>query len=279
MGDIGYVATKGRYYLIGGYGSSGNLSSVYSAPINSDGTLGSFRTETSLPDGRSKVACFVIKDKLYVVGGDASTVYRTTVNNDGTLNSWETLSDFPVFFYTAVSLLIKDRIYIFGAYDGNNSYIYYTTYDSDGNIGSWNYVSNMLNNLCYLAVACTDNYVFSIGGWSSSNYQQTNAAYRAPISSDGSIGDWTQISDGPITASAAQPVIAGNMIHFIGGYYYDSNNNRGVCLDTVYSATFNSGITDYTPYYTDQRVVDPNNFYLPNYYPDFKSVENYYIKY
>jgi N-acetylneuraminic acid mutarotase len=279
ISSMGYVATKSRFYLIGGNNNSRYLSSVYSVPINPDGSLGDFRTETPLPVTREYPVCFVIKDKLYVVGGsNSNTVYKATVNKDGTLGSWTRLSDFPVSFDNGKPLLIKDRIYIFEA-NSDTSKIYYATYDSNGNIGTWTYVSDMPNNIIGSAVICTDNYVFSIAGYDVNNSKYTNAVYRAPISSDGSIGVWVQITNGPVAATGVRSVIAGNRVYFIGGYYYNSNNNSGICLNTVYSATFISGITDYTPYYTDQSSIDPNNFYLPNYYPDFKSIENYYIKY
>jgi hypothetical protein len=270
MNSMGYAATKGRFYLIGGHSGSNALSSVYSAPINPDGTLGAFRTETPLPNGKYYFAWFVIKNKLYVVGGADYVVYRTTVNNDGTLSSWETLPNFPINFDDGTSLFIKDRIYIFGTSSGNSdSRIYYATYDSDGNIGSWNYVSNMPNNIYLSTLICTDNYVFSIGGYVDSNNQFTNATYRASILADGSIGTFTQISNAPVAAVAAQSAIAGNKIYFIGGY-----DNNGNYLNSVYSATFTSGITDYTTYYNDP--VPSTTFNLPNL--PLTSYSAYYIK-
>jgi hypothetical protein len=132
----------------------------------------------------------------------------------------------------------------------------------------------MPNNIHNSAIVCTDKYVFSIGGYDQINNQYTNAAYRASISDDGDIaGGWVQISNIPIAAGYAQSVIAGNKIYFISGY--DSNGNA---LNTIYSATFNSGITDYTPYYTDQSNTS-STFNLPNYYINVLSSENFYIKY
>jgi N-acetylneuraminic acid mutarotase len=270
INQMGYVATKNRYYLIGGFNSSGALSSVYSAPINSDGTLGSFRTETSLPDGRANATCFVIKDKLYAVGGQNTssffdTVYQATINNDGTLSSWTTLPNFPVKFDYGKPLLIKDRIYIFNINrDNNNTNIYYATCNSNADIDSWTSASIMPNNIFGSLVVSTDNYVFSIGGYDKNNSKYTNAAYRAPILSDASIGSWTQISNAPVAAGFGQTTIAGNKIYFIGGAYNDSNNGNDSQLDKVYSADFTSGITDYTPYYTDQQNTS-STFYLPNY--------------
>jgi hypothetical protein len=98
-------------------------------------------------------------------------------------------------------------------------------------------------------------------------------SYRAPILSDGSIGSWYQTFDGPVATTYPQIAIAGNKVYFIGG-------DR---INTVYSATFTSGITDYTPYYTDQSntsTTSSSTFYLPNYYS--KEAVNpglyYYIK-
>jgi hypothetical protein len=115
-------------------------------------------------------------------------------------------------------------------------------------------------------VVCNDNYVYAIS--CSNNYTGSVSSYIAPILPDGSVGSWTQISNGPVGTYNAQTAIAGNKIYFIGGT--DTNS----VVNSVYSATFTSGITDYTPYYTDLPT-----FYLPNYHPDFKSIENYYIKY
>jgi hypothetical protein len=125
---------------------------------------------------------------------------------------------------------------------------------------------------------CTDNYVFSIGGYDvNANSRLTNASYCVPISADGSIGSWTGISNGPIAANSVQIAIAGNRVYFIGGY--DGNS----VLNTVYSAAFNSGIADYTPYYTDQPNVSAttsstlsSTFMLPN-LPS-TSYSAYYIK-
>jgi hypothetical protein len=250
MHSMGYTVAKNRFYLIGGANHLDGYSTVYSAHINEDGTLGTFRTEKPLPTERYGFVCFVIKDKLYVVGGGNGSyikeIYRTTINNDGTLNEWEILPDFPIYFDCGTPLIIKDKIYIFGTYyEYEESRIYYTTYDSNGDIGKWTYVGNMPNNVLASAIVCNDNYIFSICGLDINNDQNTNAIYCAPILSDGGIGDWTRISNAPIVGNNVKSAIVGNKIYLIGGY------NNGTNLDIVYSATFASGITNYIPYFSD----------------------------
>ena len=43
------IVTNGRVYLLGGHNGSGYIATIYTAPINSDGTLGSWTTGPSLP--------------------------------------------------------------------------------------------------------------------------------------------------------------------------------------------------------------------------------------
>jgi hypothetical protein len=251
--DIGYVAAKKRFYLIGGRNKYDNLSSVYSISINPDGTLGAFRTETPLPDVRAYSVCFVIKNKLYVAGGwdeednFTNTVYRTTINNDGTLSDWEILPEFPIWFDNGTPLLIKDRIYILGVYNEyyKTSEIYYATYDSNGNIGPWINAGSMPERIYGSAMVCNNNYVFSFGGYSLDDDKLVNVVYNAPILLNGDLGEWKKIGYISSAISFTKPVIIGNKIYLIGGY--DGENQ----LDTVYSADFISGITDYTPYFAD----------------------------
>jgi N-acetylneuraminic acid mutarotase len=284
MYSMGYVAAKNRFYLIGGRNDSSFYSSVYSVSINADGTLGDFRAETTLPTTVANAACFVIKNRLYVVGGQNSngyldTAYKAIINNDGTLGSWTTLPNLPIGYQNIAHLIIKDRIYFFASYlySGNLYLIYfYTKYDSNGDIGSWIRVSDIPNNIVGSAIVCTDNRVFIIGGYNQNNNQYTDASHFTGIDIDGTIGAWNQISNGPIAATGAQSVIAGNKIYFIGGY--DGSNY----LNSVYSANFTSGIIDYAPYYDIYPNIS-NTTYEFN-LPDYSSKEAvnpglyYYIK-
>jgi N-acetylneuraminic acid mutarotase len=232
MAGMGYVATKNRLYLISGHNDSDVLLSVFSTPINEDGSLGEFREETPLPDGRFASTCFVIKDKLYVISGynndgvPTNTIYQTTINNDGRLSNWIILPNSSIECSYGKPLFIKDRIYILGLHG-----IYYTTCDSNGDIGTWTYVGNIPNSVYGSAIVCIGNYVFSIGGYGLENRQYTNAVYCAAILDNGDLDKWVKISNIPVTARHGQAVVTGNKIYFIGGY--DGEN----FLDTVYSAS------------------------------------------
>jgi len=89
------VVTKNRVYLIGGKTAAGATSSaVYTAPINSDGSLGAWTTSAALPLAVSGSRAVVTKNRVFLLGGyDASgvklaSVLTAAVNSDGTLGAW-----------------------------------------------------------------------------------------------------------------------------------------------------------------------------------------------
>jgi N-acetylneuraminic acid mutarotase len=86
------VITKNRVYLLGGNNGSAYVSTVYTAPINADGTLGTWTTGTSLPVELSSSQVIMTKNCIYLLGGHTlsstaiSTVYTATIS--GGLNDY-----------------------------------------------------------------------------------------------------------------------------------------------------------------------------------------------
>ncbi|HEY9721285.1 MAG TPA: hypothetical protein V6D47_04680 [Oscillatoriaceae cyanobacterium] len=93
----------GNYlYIVGGDtggGSDAGIATIERAPINPDGTLGSFTVLTGqLTRPRIYHACAVLGGKLYVIGGENNdatsidTVEAATINADGTLGPFATVA-------------------------------------------------------------------------------------------------------------------------------------------------------------------------------------------
>lgn len=153
---------QGRIYVVGGNDSSNTpVAAVYSAVINSDGTLGSWATLASLPDKRAYHQLASVAGRLYVVGGtnasaeplastqssgSQSTIdYAAISLQDGTLPAagWtvnatglgKTREKF-----TAVStggyLLLSGGLYV-GASTGSSEESY-AAVNADGSIASFN---------------------------------------------------------------------------------------------------------------------------------------------
>ena len=97
------VISNGFVYALGGATSAAGapVSTVYRAPINADGSLGSWTTLTTpLPAALRSVGAIVMYGSLYVVGGAATsnapvaTTYRSPIQVDGAV-SWKTQMALP----------------------------------------------------------------------------------------------------------------------------------------------------------------------------------------
>jgi hypothetical protein len=77
------IVTSSRVYLLGGLLVAG-LASVYTAPINPDGTLGAWETGINLPAVIYNSAAIVTNSRVYLLGGfttaTTATVYTAPIN-------------------------------------------------------------------------------------------------------------------------------------------------------------------------------------------------------
>ncbi len=73
-----------------------DLSSVERAPINVDGSLGSWQVVSNMTKGRYGHAAVAVDGYLYVLGGYTgtwdATVERAAINSDGSLGPWQLTS-------------------------------------------------------------------------------------------------------------------------------------------------------------------------------------------
>lgn len=148
------VSTKGRLYLIGGYvgatstqTTSVTLSSVvYTCVVNSDGTLGTWTTATSLPIPIAFGHSYTTRNKVFILGGFTysgvnSNIYSAPVNADGTLGSWSletvTLPDGGV--QDGVLFVTSSKICLVTGYTGAKGIYSYSFYQSSYYGGSNDY--------------------------------------------------------------------------------------------------------------------------------------------
>jgi hypothetical protein len=86
--DGGVALANGYVYITGGSNGSAQ-SSVYYAPFNSDGTMGTWGTATALGAAVDGPTTFALNGYVYVVGGGgAKTVYYGKPNNTGNITAW-----------------------------------------------------------------------------------------------------------------------------------------------------------------------------------------------
>jgi len=228
--------TNSRVYLLGGYNQNGYLTTVYTAPIDTNGVIGSWTTGTPLPEAISNAQAIVTKNRVYLLSGTSvNKIYTATINVDGTIGEWSIENTLPVQVAHSNAIITKNRIYLIGGYNNGafSSAIYTAVINSDGTLGVWSTTASFPINIAHSQVVVTKNRVYVIGGYSDST--ELDAIYTAPIFDDGVIGSWSVAGSVlPVTLSYSQVVVTKNKVYLLGGY------NNGGTISTVYTASINA---------------------------------------
>ena len=221
-GAAAVFVTKNRVYLVGGYTTSGSITNnVYTATINSDGSIGSWTAEIDYPVSVSGSGCFTYKNYVYILGGfngsvSLTSIYRASINSDGTIGSWTLVGDLPNTNTSFATAIIKNKLYVIGgAGAGYLSTTYYTTISDIGELGTWVQGTSLPWAADNLQVAVTRNKIYALTGNSGSSH---NATAVASINSEGIIGLWTTANNIVTNTSHTQVFVTKNKIYILGGY-------------------------------------------------------------
>ncbi len=204
------VVVHDRVYVLGGtYDESNNYDHVLSAPINEDGTLGSWTATTSLPVKLRILQAAVVNDRIYVIGGRGEgnephkEVYYSTPNpNTGVIDSWtQTTADFPHEVFGHMVAVHEDKMYVMGGYPRalgdltTSPYAHFATPDpTSGDISGWTQVTDMSNNLYGGAGISLNGVLFTTGGAYSFLAFPSDYVGTSFIADDGAIGSWLDTS-------------------------------------------------------------------------------------
>lgn len=272
--------TKNRVFLAGGIGTGTNrISTVYTAPINADGTLGAWTTTNSLPAVLSDSNAVVTNSRVYLIGGHTATaatnvVYVATINADGTIGTWSTTTNYPINASTMAAIVTKNRVYMAGGYVGpttvnETAAVYTAPINADGTLGAWVAAASLPTGFSDTKVLVTKNRVFLFGGRINNN--PTNVTYTAPINPDGTLGTWTTATNCPDPANQGVIVVTKNYVHLFGGWRIGSGSN------SYNYAPIQGGVNDYSQFYEGMApTTDPLKFRLPD-YSNFENVDAYYF--
>jgi N-acetylneuraminic acid mutarotase len=172
------VVYNGYLYVIGGYTSSTTYSTeVYYAPLNPNGTLGSWSSTTSLPSGRYSHTSVVYNGYLYVIGGRTSSTYYSTevyyapLNPNGTLGSWSSTTSLPSGRYSHTSVVYNGYLYVIGGRTSSTTYsteVYYAPLNPNGTLGSWSSTTSLPSGRYSHTSVVYNGYLYVIGGDTSS---------------------------------------------------------------------------------------------------------------
>ena len=123
-------AANGYLYYMGGINGSGTtVGATYYAPLNSDGSLGSWTSTTSLPTTAANFASVVMNGNVYMIK-NSTTVSYAPLNSNGTIGTWVSDSNaLPVSLTGMGAVTYNGYIYVMGGYNGTagTTAVYYTS--------------------------------------------------------------------------------------------------------------------------------------------------------
>ncbi len=195
------IVTKNRVYLLGGLISGNSTKNIYTAPINEDGTLGSWIADGSLPVAVSRSQAIITKNRVYLLGGfNSSGVYlnyclTAPINSDGTLGSWTSGTNIPVTLCDSQSIVTKNRVYLLGGDTGNgySSTVYTAPINEDGTLGTWTTGTSLPGTIYGSQAIVLKNKIYMLGG------NNNSTVYTASFS--GGLNDYSPYYDGSITTT------------------------------------------------------------------------------
>lgn len=173
---LGAVVISGdRIYFSGGFNSSTISNKLYSAPLNSDGSVGAWIDTSTMPDNLYGHGMIEHEGHLYVIGGRNSIlpteyVYHSSINPDGSVSSWEIENLLPQALYRPAVAKVGNTILAVGGESsgGTQKTIYYTTINPDGSLEPWELSSNLLPIAAQGgSLALVNNYLYYTGGYNS----------------------------------------------------------------------------------------------------------------
>lgn len=179
---LGAAAIVGdRIYFAGGFNSDGRSQKVYSAPINSDGSLGTWIDAGNLPVPQEGFSMIEHNGHLIMIGGaNSSAVYKTTPDANGIIPGWESTTSFPTPIYRASAIKVGTTLLVIGGHDGSTTTnnIYFTTIHDDGTLDPWTLSGNHLPSPVHGAsLSLVNDYIYLMGGYNSNNGSYLNSVY------------------------------------------------------------------------------------------------------
>lgn len=181
----GVFIANDRLYFAGGLGNGIVSDIIYSAPINPDGTIGSWVNSGILPDQMYAMAIYEYQGKVFLLGGvvngvGVKNVYSADLGNDGSISAWTQLSDAPVSLAGNQSVLLGDTFY---CVTGNT--LYYSKINNNLEFDTWSASSNQLpQSIGAGRLLHLNGYLYLIGGHNGSSYLDT--VYFTKIQDDAS---------------------------------------------------------------------------------------------
>ncbi|MDB5181501.1 MAG: hypothetical protein JWP13_264, partial [Candidatus Saccharibacteria bacterium] len=201
--DAPAMAHNGYMYILGGKVSGGMSNAVQYAPINADGTLGTWQATTSFTTARQDFPAVTYNGYLYVIGGDANTatlkadVQYAKINADGTVGTWAVTTSMIVGRQEFAATVHNGYLYVMGGeIDGNvvTSDVQFVPIHANGTLGWWDTAAPIAGARQDHTAIAYNGFIYSAGGKTSAG-PLTAAVEYAPLKSIARIARYSKVID------------------------------------------------------------------------------------
>lgn len=251
------IALNGYMYIIGGSYSFPRvyLNDVQYAPINSDGSLGSWNTTTDIGTAALvKANTAVYDNRIYIVGrslgGTNREAHFATANTNGTLSPWQATTSLPSGAAISGSSIVAYGGYMYSIGGLNASAAAASTtfvarINSDGTLGSWERTTDTIRAIQGAMTVAVNGYVYLLTGSDGGSTRYDDVQY-ATVLSDGKLGKWSHSKSFTNARSSSTALINGGKLYIGGGFDGTTTYNDvqyATILTIERSATYSALIT------------------------------------
>lgn len=224
------ITYNGYLYSLGGIATGNSRSNaVYYAPLNTDGSVGSWTTTTSFATSRNVFGATAMNGYMYIIGGSTGTpnlkdIQYAKINSDGSLDTWASAgSNVSNGGQGVCATSYNGYIYSLGGWDGSTDYntVRYAAQNANGTIGSWQTANSFTTGRSNLNCIAYGGYLYLSGGEDTAG---RNDVQYALINSNGSLGTWAATTSYQ-AGRANHAMFAANGFMYIAGGIDSTTNN------------------------------------------------------
>ena len=248
MFQEGSATYNGYFYAWGGWTGANNsdISTVQYAEIYANGSLGSFKTTTSLPAIRRQFGAVIYNGYIYQTGGLSGSATITSftdiqiakIDPAGTPGAVQTATTFPSGRQFAAGTVYNGYLYVSGGCTANcktqtatlQADVQYAAINADGSLGAWAGTTNTLvTGLEAHAMTAYNGYLYITGGVTAALTFSSTVMY-APVGANGNTtAAWTTSSN----LMSHSKFLHSSVVY--NGYLYVTGGNEGTYVGSVMS--------------------------------------------
>jgi hypothetical protein len=221
------------------------LASIERAPIASDGSVGAWEAAGALPEPMIGHSVTQVGDSVILSGGIRPTPTgqaalsakseSAKVGADGVLGTFQPGPELSATRFHHGMGAHGDSVYVVGGLTGDNTdntpLVERSSVGADGSLSAWEPVTPLPEKRSHHGVVVHADGLFVVGGLTG-NPAGVNtplaSVLRAPIASDGSLGEWSTVGALPLPLATHAAFVHVGWLYVVAGVENDSANTDAV---------------------------------------------------